>query len=971
MKKLYFVLSFLCLALSMQAQTQLTTDQLRELYTTTDGSWVSIHDPSVVYHDGEYYIWGSHLGAASSSDLITFKSVSVGNNTFRQLSKQGDSSGSACSYSTAFNTQQVTQVTNYLGNTVSMPNFDAEAYCARYAADKETWIDGDMWAPDIIWNKDMQKWCMYLSLNGDNWSSIIILLTSDSPTEGFTYQAPIVMSGFNGQTYSGVAAPAVSETDLEIATGETSLPSRYNQDEYGTYWPNCIDPCVFYDEEGQLWMSYGSWSGGIFMLRLDNTTGLRDYTYTYTSDYDSKGADGTSDPYFGKKIAGGYYVSGEGSYIQHIGSYYYLFMSYGFYSPDGGYEMRLFRSENPDGPYEDASGNVATYSNYWVLNYGPGAATNRGMLLMEAYNDWGGLQNLGERAQGHNSACQDDMGRSFVVYHTKFNDGTDGHQVRVHQLYTNQNGWLVASPFIYQGETLTDDDISSTQTWSTSDLTGDYQVILHKYQMDHSNYAETTPVIIHLSEDGSVSGDMTGSWELKDNTGYIQIKLSSVTYYGILCDQSINGTTTGQDLKETTLKAIAFSATAESGAPVWGYKLEPNYAVAWNYGQGNITITDGQTVDSNIHMMFDTDNNTTLTWTSSSPDIISLTGKYSPIANDTEVSLSARLDCDDYYWAETYNVTALADYTPEGDYLSGLVAYYNFDENPTYNQYKDPSATDYDQVTYGHYGTGTTPTLLEDYDRFGQVAHVYFGANGYNSYGQMPNPLYEQSDLEGFTVSAWINRTDTNGWDALWGFCGYNSYSGSGPRFYMTGNTYVGYNDDAGTWFDFNYPDVLYSDIPVDNWTLVTLTIGPSNKVCVYINGEAQSMHALNTSAGATSVSELPISELVDDITGLAYFNIGNGSWWGSPDYYVDDLMVYNRELSAEDVYALNVMANRVTDFTVGENGTGAGIEEILSPETLTKGRYADGIYTIQGVRVNDMTQKGIYIVNGRKVLVK
>ena len=38
-------------------------------------------------------------------------------------------------------------------------------------------------------------------------------------------------------------------------------------------WPNCIDPAPFYDEQGRLWMAYGSWSGGIFLLGLDPKIG--------------------------------------------------------------------------------------------------------------------------------------------------------------------------------------------------------------------------------------------------------------------------------------------------------------------------------------------------------------------------------------------------------------------------------------------------------------------------------------------------------------------------------------------------------------------------------------------------------------------------------------------------------------------------------------------------------------------------
>ena len=81
----------------------------------------------------------------------------------------------------------------------------------------------------------------------------------------------------------------------------------------------------------------------------------------------------TCDPYFGKKIAGGYYVSGEASYIEHIGNYYYLFMSYGGLVANGGYQIRVFRSDKPDGPYKDcctAAGQSAIYNSY-ILNAAP------------------------------------------------------------------------------------------------------------------------------------------------------------------------------------------------------------------------------------------------------------------------------------------------------------------------------------------------------------------------------------------------------------------------------------------------------------------------------------------------------------------------------------------------------------------------------------------------------------------------
>ena len=48
-------------------------------------------------------------------------------------------------------------------------------------------------------------------------------------------------------------------------------------------------------------MSYGSWSGGIWLIKLDKTTGLRDYTRKYG---ESDLTNAVEDAYMGKKISG-------------------------------------------------------------------------------------------------------------------------------------------------------------------------------------------------------------------------------------------------------------------------------------------------------------------------------------------------------------------------------------------------------------------------------------------------------------------------------------------------------------------------------------------------------------------------------------------------------------------------------------------------------------------------------------------
>lgn len=966
---------FLCIGLhvSTYAQTELTTTELTSLYKTTSRAWRSIHDPSVVWDSSSqmFYIYGSHYAGAKTKDFSSYTGI---------LNYYKGNYNSANAYQ-AFKSNPSHTVKRILpGKTeveeVTLGSFDASAFCATYAGitvgdrkpcTEAEWVSGDQWAPDIVYNPNMNKWCYYLSLNGDHWASVIVLMTSDSPEGPFAYEAPIIFGGFDGQTRTGKSVN-YKDTDLELVLGsQTSLPSRYRTNKWGDYYPNCIDPCVFFDEEGELWMAYGSWSGGIFIIKLDKHTGLRDYTYTYSGTGTSPNVAATSDAYFGKKIAGGAYVSGEGSYIQHIGDYYYLFMSYGFFSPDGGYEMRVFRSKNPDGPYTDAGGNNPIYTS-WRLNYGKNAATNMGMKLIGAMNNWG-LMTVGECAQGHNSACQDDLGRTYLVCHTKFNNGTAGHQIRVYQMYLNKLGWLCTAPFQFNGETTTDETIATSQPWTATDIEGDYHFIIHPYRLDHDKYEEVTPSTIHLSADGKVTGDYTGTWEYTDEgKSYFQIKVkssasaTSYTYQGVVVEQTLEGSTA----KTLCFTAICNAGGAQQGVPCWGYKLQPQYALSYNYNKYNADYFKASLVASiskNVNIMFDPEENVTLTWQSSAPDVVTATGKYNAPAENTSLTLTARMECGDYYWEKAFNSSARKATEVLGDQTTGLVAYYNFDESPTYNLFADD-----ERVTYNRSNTttATAPTLGNDWARFGKVVHQYFGAQGSNSYSRIPNPLLYQEDLSGFTVSLWVKRADANKYDALWSFFNGATAAAKGARLYFTGNSYIGFNDDAGNWFDVNHPDTkTVNRISVGEWHLVTFTYSQENGYALYLDGSKYSSSQLSYT-GSVSAADFDRSLVLDFVKSAKYFYLGLGSFWGSAESYFDDLMIYNRELSADDVAGLNTLLNRVNPFN---DGTAVGIDDVLAEDYDHATPVAkQGVYDLMGRQVTT-PKKGIYIVNGKKVL--
>ena len=499
------------MAIAVSAQTPLSDSDLSNAYTLKSiKRQVNLcHDPSIVMDNitnpssPVCYIYGSHLHHGKTTANENYQQWTTWgayeDATTASNSLFCNTNGNLINYANAYNSHSVTKVKNYKGEEVNFGPFNAHNW--QYTGET---IRGNQWAADIIYNKTMKKWCMYMSINGANWCSSIVCLTSNSPEGPWMYQGPVVFSGFAGK-WEHVGFGKTDDwkkTDLAIATGCTTLPSKYSpSDSYGNTWPNCIDPCVFYDAEDNLWMSYGSWSGGIFMLRLNKENGLRDYTYRFPNTGSGKAA--TSDEYFGKKIAGGYYVSGEASYIEKIGKYYYLFMSYGGLTTTGGYQMRIFRSENPDGPFKDPYGTSAIYTSY-VMNYSSTAKDARGMLLMGGYK-WD-LMPYAEIAQGHNSAFTDHKGRSFVVYHTRSTIGHEGHEVRVHQLFLNQDGWIMAAPYEFSGETITNDEIASKASITDSEIPGYYQFMRHEYNQNTASKAYETPVDIELAADGTIKG---------------------------------------------------------------------------------------------------------------------------------------------------------------------------------------------------------------------------------------------------------------------------------------------------------------------------------------------------------------------------------------------------------------------------------------------------------------------------------
>lgn len=455
---------------------------------------VSVHDPSIVEDNGEFYIFGSHMEAAKSEDLMSWKSFASGVNAENPL------------------------FTNLFDEEMGAFSFVGEYVDGGYA----------VWAPDVIYNETMQKWVMYFSTSHDYRTSSICFATADAVTGPYTYVDTLISSGFTSRTVENTNFKEIMGEDTRVSAYLSS--SQYNNLNY----PNCIDPCVFYDADGRMWMVYGSWSGGIWLLEVDQETGYLIHPETDEETH--------TDRYFGKYLIGGLHNSCEGPYIHYDrkNGWYYLLVSYGGLTREGGYQIRCFRSDKVDGPYVDASGNTFGYTSdhheYGVKMMGNYILPS----LKTAY-----------MAPGHCSMIEASDGNLYLVYHQRFDSGSEYHEPRVHQMFVNSEGWLAAAPFAYSGEKLRGDG------YRTEELEGEWHFLNHGLDIGKDIHGTEAVTL----KDGTLSGEtLSGAYTLQEGTSYLTVELDGVAYNGVLVDMT----------DEAGNAARCFTGVGNDNQTVWG-----------------------------------------------------------------------------------------------------------------------------------------------------------------------------------------------------------------------------------------------------------------------------------------------------------------------------------------------------------------------------------------------------------------
>ena len=466
------------------------------------GTDVSVHDPSIFKDDdGTFYTFGSHFAVARSTNLISWTQYARDNQSHLLY-------GGTSHQNSPWRTVLAEAFTHCgLGTDGNPP--------------------GSTWAPDVI--KLGNRYYMYYSLS--TWG---------------------VNRSYIGRVEaSSITGPYSNSVEI-IKTPNT-----------GTNVPNAIDPALLRDKNGRLWMSYGSFFGGMYILELE-TSGPR------------IGLPIAGQGNFGTRIWRGAGSGGpEGPYIFYNPDtdYYYLMVTYGSLSTD--YNMCIARSRNPDGPYLDIRGrNVVTTTTSIIGN------KLAGNYRFERAS-------RGYAALGHNSVLVDN-GKYYVIYHTRFQSGASGvtgnHNQYVNQLFFTDSGWPVMAPNRYARE--------SAGRVDPEDVLGEYDLLVHTPVGNDITFA--TSVLHSFYSDGSVRlGPYTGTTGIKEPTreipDYIRpssmaaenvgtwvrtgdyhfvVTINGAAYNGVMVPQYIN------DVGGNGYAALSFTGVSSQGNSMWANKRQ-------------------------------------------------------------------------------------------------------------------------------------------------------------------------------------------------------------------------------------------------------------------------------------------------------------------------------------------------------------------------------------------------------------
>jgi hypothetical protein len=259
----------------------------------------------------------------------------------------------------------------------------------------------------------------------------------------------------------------------------------------------------------------------------------------------------------------------------------------------------------------------------------------------------------------------------------------------------------------------------------------------------------------------------------------------------------------------------------------------------------------------------------------------------------------------------------------------GLVGYWKFDESATTSGAVDSSGNGNDGTYYGNASTSA--------GKFG---------NGYESDGNTDwVEISDSSELNtygsDFTVSAWINLDNYNSSNSSVIFGRFTEGAGMELKIIGEGGTYP-HKIALKTWSSDDQNLFGEQDVPLGSWHHVTAVYDISKQTgTLYLDGEIDASAALSPHDNLASHN--------------AHIGIDSRDETGYDiDGQIDEVRVYNRALSQDEVKKLYEWAPRPIGYWKLDEGAGTTVNDSSGngrAGTISNGAWAGGKYG-SGVRL-------------------
>jgi len=307
---------------------------------------------------------------------------------------------------------------------------------------------------------------------------------------------------------------------------------------------NAIDPTVVTNpDNGEQWMIYGSYFGGIYCVQLNPETG-----------FTMKKED------FGHNVARRFNGMKNNIEAPEViynpqEKKYYLFVSYDPLMTT--YNVRVGRSDKPEGPYFDKFGiNLSQESDKYPIITHP--------YRFQNHSGWAGTGHCGVLRDGNHY---------FMFHQARLAPENQLMVLNVRELFWTEDGWPVASPERYAGS-------QNSFQFTSNDLVGDWEIILirdSKYERKlwagqilwGESELKEDEVNISLkytfTNDGKMVGEQNGAWSLS-GVNKLSFKVG---------DEEVSDLTLfiGQDW-ENQKRTILFTGLDKYGFSVWGKRIK-------------------------------------------------------------------------------------------------------------------------------------------------------------------------------------------------------------------------------------------------------------------------------------------------------------------------------------------------------------------------------------------------------------